>query len=487
MNATLRRLGLKKLGRTITTAAFFAATAVVTTALTGASSPSLAQTLQANESTASDAIDGISIEDLSMLTLLGGGDERQDALDKLVARGNLDIAPTFVMFMRLGGEFRPMAEALQKLTGTKIDTWRDAMLWQEAHPEVVPHASYRKLKLRFLNAIDENFEQFFDPKYTSRDQMKIRLEEITWGGVKVDGIPSLDNPKLIKASKAKYLIPSDLVFGVEINGDARAYPLRIMGWHEMFNDVIGGVPVALAYCTLCGAGILFETQTDQFKKPLVFGSSGFLYRSNKLMFDRTTKTLWNQFTGEPVAGKLVDKNVKLKIRPVTITSWEEWNKEHPDTKVLSLKTGHNRNYGSGIVYNEYFSSPDLMFPTIVRDESKLQRKDFIFGIREFGAAKAWPVEAFRKNKIINDTIGATNVVLIGNADTRTVRAYERGDVSFKNGASSSDLKSNDGDWKVTEDFLIGPNGKKLARVSGHVAYWFAWDSYLGVESELYSG
>ena len=483
MFATIRKLNLGRACSAITAAAFLAASTI-----TIIPSPSLAQnTAKVASEDTDNAIDGISIEDISMLTLLGSGNERHEALDKLVARGNLDIVPTLVMFMRLGGEFKPMAEALKKLTGTEINTWRDAMLWQEAHPEVIPHSSYRALKLRFLNAIDPTFEQFFDPKYTSRKQMKIRIEEITWGGVKVDGIPSLDNPKLIKATKARYLAPSDLVFGVKINGDVRAYPLRIMGWHEMFNDVIGGVPVALAYCTLCGAGILFETKIDQFEKPLVFGSSGFLYRSNKLMFDRATNSLWNQFTGEPVSGKLVDKNIKLKIRPVTITSWEEWKKDNPETKVLSKKTGHKRDYGSGVVYNEYFSSPDLMFPAIVRDESQLKRKDFIFGIREFGAAKAWPVRSFRKKKVINDTIGTTNVVLIGDAKTRTVRAYERGDISFTKGASSSDLKGNNGDWKVTENFLIGPDGKKLARVSGHIAYWFAWDSYLGVKSELYSG
>lgn len=467
---------IQNLGRNLIAAAF-----LTTAALTGSVHPSFAQTAQ------NDAIDGTSIEDLSMLSLIGERDERDDALNKLVARGNLDIVPTLVMFMRLGGDFKPMAEALQKLTGEKITTWREAMLWQEAHPEVVPHQSYRTLKLRFFNSIDPTFNQFFDPKYTAREQMKIRLEEITWGGVKVDGIPSLDNPKLIKAEKADYLLPSDLVFGVEINGDVRAYPLRIMGWHEMFNEVIGGVPVALAYCTLCGAGILFETSVEGYDKPFIFGSSGFLYRSNKLMFDRATNSLWNQFTGEPVVGKLVDKNIRLKIRPVTITSWEAWRKQHPDTKVLSLKTGHIRDYGSGVVYQEYFASPELMFPTIVRDESQLRRKDYVFGIREFGAAKAWPVEAFRNKKVINDKIGATDLVLIGDAETRTVRAYERAGLTFTEGASSQELKNGNDSWQVTEDFLIAPDGKKLPRVSGHVAYWFAWDGYLGVKSELYSG
>ena len=428
-----------------------------------------------------------SIEDLSMLALIGSLDERTEALDKLVARGNKDIIPTLVMMLRIGGNYKPMAAALSKLTGTEIVTWRDAMLWQESHPEIIPHESYRTIKLRFFYNIDPKFEQFFDPEYSSREKMKIRLEEITWGGVRVDGIPSLDNPKLVEAKDAGYMLDSDLVFGVEINGDVRAYPLRVMGWHEMFNEVIGGVPVALAYCTLCGAGILFETQLEGREKPLVFGSSGFLYRSNKLMFDRETNSLWNQFTGEPVAGKLVDENIKLKIRPVTITSWEAWSKQHPDTKVLSLDTGHFRDYGSGVVYNEYFSSPNLMFPTLVRDESDVKRKEFVFGIRDFGAAKAWPVKAFRDKKIINDTMGGKNIVLVGDAATRTVRAYKRNDETFEAGKVAGVLTSKAGDWKVSENFLVGPNGEELARVAGHVAYWFAWDGYLGVESELYKG
>ena len=271
--------------------------------------------------------------------------------------------------------------------------------------------------------IDPTFFQFFDPTYTTRDQMRIRLEEITWGGVRVDGIPSLDNPPLIAAAEANYLKGDDLVFGLEINGNARAYPLRIMGWHEMFNEVIGGVSVALAYCTLCGAGILFETHVEGREEPFVFGSSGFLYRSNKLMFDRETNSLWNQFTGESVTGPLASSGIKLKIRLVIITSWSNWKKQHPDTRFLSLKTGYSRNYDSGVVYRDYFASPGLMFPTNVRDESQIKRKDYVFGIREFGAAKAWPVEAFRDRTVINDRVGATEVVLVGDAATRTVRAY----------------------------------------------------------------
>ncbi|MGI9464764.1 MAG: DUF3179 domain-containing protein, partial [Aestuariivirgaceae bacterium] len=317
------------------------------------------------------------------------------------------------------------------------------------------------------------------------ENLKIRLEEITWGGVRVDGIPSLDDPKLIAAGEASYLVDDDLVFGVAINGDVRAYPLRIMGWHEMFNETIGGVPVALAYCTLCGAGILFETEVSGRAEKFVFGSSGFLYRSNKLMFDRQTDSLWNQFTGEPVSGPLKDSGIKLKIRPVTITSWGKWKASHPDTRVLSLDTGHRRNYGSGVVYQDYFASPELMFPTIVRNEDTVKRKDYVFGIRDVGAAKAWPIEAFNGRTVINDAVGNRNVVLIGDALTRTVRAYERKELAFKESQKPGQIVGPDGDWSITESALVGPGGARLARVPGHVSYWFAWDGYLGLDSELY--
>jgi len=359
------------------------------------------------------------------------------------------------------------------------------MLWLEAHADVTLHASFRTLKIEVLETLDPKFLRFLGGEKSRPENLKIRLEEIVWGGMKVDGIPSLDNPELIPAADASYWRDTDLVFGVKINGDARAYPLRIMGWHEMFNDTIGGVPVALAYCTLCGAGILFDTKVQGRDKPLVFGSSGFLYRSNKLMFDRETDSLWNQFTGKPVSGPLLNSGIQLKIRPVVITSWKKWKARHPATKALSLNTGHYRNYGSGVVYRDYFASPNLMFPTRVRDESVVRLKDYVFGIRDVAVAKAWPITAFAEMPVINDTVGARSVVLIGDAEPRTVRAYDRADITFTAAKNADRLTGPSGDWSVTEDALIGPGGEKLVRVPSHISYWFAWDGYLGVDSDLY--
>ena len=411
-----------------------------------------------------------------------------DAIDVLRARGGADLVPGLIFAMRFTRQDdRPIVELLQEITDQPgRATWFDWMLWQEANPQVTPHASYARLKRTLLLQIDPNFDIFLKQDFIERERMKIRFEEVTWGGVRKDGIPSLDNPELIPGSEADYLVGSDFVFGVSINGDIRAYPLRIMGWHEMFNDVIGGVPLALAYCTLCGSGILFETDVPGRKAPLVFGSSGFLYRSNKLMFDRETHSLWNQFTGKPVSGELVDSGIELQQRPVVIEPWLRWFERNPDTKVLSLNTGHVRDYGSGVVYDKYFSSPKLMFPTLV-DQTRHKQKDYVFGIRTFGGAKAWPVTAFEGGRVINDSVAGLNVVLIGDRLGRTVRAYDRGERVFTAVDQPSQVQADGQTWQVTEEHLTAPDGTRAPRVAGHIAYWFAWNGYLGAEAELYEG
>ena len=115
----------------------------------------------------------------------------------------------------------------------------------------------------------------------------------------------------------------------------------------MLNDVVGGVPVTLAYCTLCGSGILYDARVPGDDEPFVFGSSGLLYRSNKLMYDQATHSLWSQFTGRPVVGPLTGSGIELAVLPVAIASWRDWRDRHPDTQVLSLDTGYDRDYARG--------------------------------------------------------------------------------------------------------------------------------------------
>lgn len=411
-----------------------------------------------------DIIAGIFTDDATL---------RGDALKRLVERGKTDVVAPLIDALFFQHNAEDIGGALRALTKADvIANWHQWMLWQEDRPEIVPHADYDTFKVDLLASIDPNFRLFLKPGVAR----EIRIEEIAWGGVLKDGIPALTNPKLIPSDEASYLWPNELIFGVSINGDARAYPLRILDWHEMFNDVIGGMPVSLAYCTLCGSGILFDAQVPGRDKPFVFGSSGFLYRSNKLMYDQETHSLWNQFTGRPVVGPLVGLGVELRTLPVAITTWQDWRGRHPKTKVLSLETGFERDYTPGKPYDSYFRSPNLMFPAQVPDR-RLKPKEYVFALRLPGREKAWSLARFENGAVINDDIDGLSIVLVGDAATRSVRAYKSEGRIFEKSGSLREIVAKDGAWRVEEEALVANDGRKLDRLPGHVAYWFAWSNF----------
>jgi hypothetical protein len=347
--------------------------------------------------------------------LPAAGEERLAVLRELArAEDKRFIAPLIdlMRFARGSEEYIAMVETLRALTGAKLDpaaadTWERVIVWYGEHGELTPPPGYTAWKGELhAQLLDPRFKQFLYEGAAAT----VRVEEVVWGGVKVDGIPSLVNPKMAAPGQADYLVDSEPVFGVAINGDARAYPLRILDWHEMANDVVGGKAVALAYCTLCGAGVLYDATVGE--KTFQFGSSGFLFLSNKLMYDRETNTLWNQLTGEPVIGKLAGSNLKLKTLPVVLTSWGEWKRQRPETRVLDLDTGYERPYRVGATYGRYFASPGTMFP-VWRQSSALPRKARIYALQVNGIAKAYPLDALnRAGGVANDSLGGQDLVVV---------------------------------------------------------------------------
>lgn len=204
------------------------------------------------------------------------------------------------------------------------------------------------------------------------------------------------------------------------------------------------------------------------------------------MYDHQTGSLWHHMTGEPVVGTLAPSGARLKILPVVVTTWKEWRTEHPRTLVLDIRTGHTRDYTPGRPYGPYFRSPDTMFPVSPRSD-RLRTKEPVFAVRIDAARKAFPFDVFRREPVVNDRVGMTNVVVLGKFETRTARAWERGASTFRMGPGSGELieVGTGAVWRVEEERLHDArSGRSLPRVGGHLVYWFGWYAFFP-DSEVY--
>ncbi len=222
----------------------------------------------------------------------------------------------------------------------------------------------------------------------------IPREEILSGGPPKDGIPALTDPKTVPPAEADYLRPDDKVIGVQIQGEARAYPLRILMWHENANDVLGGRPIAVTYCPLCHSAFVFDRRIGGEVRE--FGISGRLWNSNALLYDRQDKvaeeSLWSQVLMKAVCGPAAEKGLELEPLPSALLTWSDWRRRHPETTVLSTSTGHRRSYGRN-PYAGYFRTDRLMFP-VSAGEAALRghrNKEVMVVVRVGGATRAYAV------------------------------------------------------------------------------------------------
>ena len=262
-------------------------------------------------------------------------------------------------------------------------------------------------------------------------------EEIVSGGPPKDGIPALTDPAVMAAEAATFLRPDDRVLGVEWHGQARAYPIQILNWHEVVNDRVGGAPIAVTYCPLCGTGMVFDANHEGTR--VTFGVSGLLYNSDVLLYDRTTESLWSQLGMEAVAGPRVGD--RLTWLPVAHTTWAAWYAAHPTTDVLSLQTGYRRDYARD-PYASYGASARLMFPVRHRDD-RLATKAWVLGVLLNGEPKAYPLDRLPNGPMLEDALGGQQVRIRYDAAARSA--------------------------SVTDQ-----DGQPIPAVQ---AYWFAWAAF----------
>jgi hypothetical protein len=374
-----------------------------------------------------------------------------------------------------------LAEFLEAQTGqtfgADVERWRE-WIWSLPY---APHASYNEFKGRLYALLDPRFEVFF----RAAVQPTVRLDEIQWGGVSINGIPPLDHPNHVPAAEADYLNDDNVVFGFVIDGEARAYPKRILAWHELALDRVGGRDLAIVYCTLCGTVIPFDARVGG--RVLTFGTSGLLYRSNKLMFDHETASLWSSLTGEPVVGPLVELKLKLSALPVVTTTWGEWRARHPDTLVLSLDTGFTRDYSEGAAYRAYFATDELMFGVSQRD-ARLPNKAEVLVVRstaplDAASPAAAPTPPFaistnllRDRPVFHTAVDGTNVVVI-TSTAGASRVYASESYRFAATDGNETVRDAEGrEWVVDEDFLAAmfDADVRLPRLPTHRAFWFGW-------------
>jgi len=255
----------------------------------------------------------------------------------------------------------------------------------------------------------------FDLSNTSIDAAKIRH-----GGPAKDGIPAIDRPKFISAADASFLQDNDRVLGLSINGISKAYPIRILNYHEIVNDFLADKAVAITYCPLCGSGMAFDANIKD--ENTTFGVSGLLYNSDVLLYDRQTQSLWSQLLAEAISGK--HNGARLKPLVITHTSWSDWSRQYPDTLVLSTETGYRRDYTKS-PYNGYDKSRSLYFPVETLNQ-QYHPKEYVVGLSIQGRYKVYPfAELAKRPSPIKDNFMGQTLTVIFDAQHRTAKILDK--------------------------------------------------------------
>ena len=347
-------------------------------------------------------------------------------------------------------------------------------------------------------------EGFFSTRGWSTDFSlhSVPYNEFISGGPPKDGIASIDNPKFISPEDSRdWLFDPQPVIALEVNGDARAYPIQILVQHEIANDVIGGIPVAVTFCPLCNSAIAFDRRLDGVTHE--FGVSGILRNSDLIMYDRTTESWWQQFTGEAVVGELVGK--KLTLMPASIISWGDFKAGFPDGTVLSRDTGFFRDYDR-LPYAGYDRADESPFLFIEVENGQLRLKDTdgrllpkerVIALSVDGVDAAFPFSILSRERVANNQIGNQDVVVLFKRGTLSAFVDLLVGAPTEIGASGVFDPHVDGTkltfrregetfvddqtgsvWDITGGAVEGPlAGKRMDPIVHGDHFWFAWGAF----------
>jgi hypothetical protein len=322
----------------------------------------------------------------------------------------------------------------------------------------------------------------------------VPYSEIIAGGPPRDGIPAIDRPRFVSVAEADaWLRPQEPVVALELAGEAKAYPLQVLIWHEIVNDVVGGVPVAVTWCPLCNTAIVFRREVEG--QVLDFGTTGRLRFSNLIMYDRQTESWWQQGSGEAIVGSLAGK--KLTFVAANLVSWQEFKRAHPQGRVLSRETGYDRPYGRNpyVGYDDVGQLPFLYQGPSVPD--KLPAMARVLTVDMGTEAVAYPYQVLERVKVVNDVVAGQPIVVFwrpGTASPLDLSALAEGRDVGAGSAFSRLLEGRlltfqaEGEgfrdaetgttWDLLGRGLRGPlAGRQLQPVVAINHFWFSWAAF----------
>ncbi|MGE0139496.1 MAG: DUF3179 domain-containing protein [Ilumatobacteraceae bacterium] len=327
---------------------------------------------------------------------------------------------------------------------------------------------------------------------TGAPEPLVDLDEIRSGGPPPDGIPSIDEPTFLRPSEVDFLEENEPVLALDIDGDVRAYPVQILMWHEIVNDTVAGIPVAVTYCPLCNSALAYDRRVDD--KVVEFGTSGSLWNSALVMYDRQTETLWSHFTGQAIVGELT--GTELETYPVATVPWGVWRDANPDGLVLSRDTGFDRNYGRNPYpgYDDVNSQPFLFEGEVDGRYTAMTR---IVGVELDGDALGVPLVTLQEQGVVPATLGDSDVVVVWQSGTAS--SLDAGDVAGGEDIGSTGvfvpevdgqqltLRPGDGGfvddetgstWNILGTATSGPlAGSQLEAIPHVDTFWFAWSTF----------
>jgi hypothetical protein len=321
----------------------------------------------------------------------------------------------------------------------------------------------------------------------------VPVDELRSGGPPPDGIPPIDDPQFESVAAAdEWLTDRDPVLLVEHGNAVRAYPLAILTFHEVVNDVVAGDPLLVTYCPLCNSALAFERTLDG--EVVEFGTSGRLWRSNLVMYDRATRSLWLQFTGEAIVGARVGD--QLERLPLQMAAWGDVAQRWPDAEVLSRDTGHDRPYGE----NPYVGYDEGGSPMLFGDDTggPLEQMQRVVATGGDADPVAYPLEVLRQQRVIHDEVDGQRAVVLwapGTASALDSRDLAAGDdvgtsgvfrprvdgraLTFEPAGEKRVTDQETGStWTVLGEAVDGPlQGARLTRMTHDDTFWFVQHAF----------